>query len=64
MDIAEADIEDTPSFGTQVNTDFILGMGKKDGQVAILLDISAVLSSEQLAALAEVGRQTGAARTP
>ncbi len=60
LDIAEENIEDTPSFGTNVNTDFILGMGKKDSQVAILLDISAVLSSDgqvdELAQVAETAK--------
>ena len=62
LNIAEGNIEDTPSFGTDVNTDFILGMGKKDNQVAILLDISAVLSSDQVDALAEVGNAASAAQ--
>lgn len=60
LDIAESEIEDTPSFGTEVNTDFILGMGKRDNQVAILLDISAVLNSDQLAAMASAGQSADA----
>jgi purine-binding chemotaxis protein CheW len=62
LNIAEENIEDTPSFGTNVNTDFILGMGKKDSQVAILLDISAVLSNDgqvdELAQVAETAKNT------
>ena len=48
LDIASADIEDSPSFGEMVNTDFILGMGKTDGHVTILLDISRVLAEDMV----------------
>lgn len=51
LDIAGDDIEDAPAFGTDVNTDFILGMGKCEGRVTILLDISKVMSQEDLQAL-------------
>jgi purine-binding chemotaxis protein CheW len=43
LDIKEEEIEDAPSMGLDVNTDFILGMGKADEKVTILLDISKVL---------------------
>lgn len=48
VDIAEGDIEDSPKFGTRVDTEFILGMGKKSGRVKILLDITKVINSEEL----------------
>ncbi len=48
LDIEEDDIEDPPRFGTAINTDFILGMGKIGDKVKILLDISQVLTSEEL----------------
>ena len=35
LNIQAKDIEDAPSFGTEVNTDFILGMGKAKGKVTI-----------------------------
>ena len=44
-------IEDAPTFGAAVTTDFILGMGKMGGSVKILLDIDKVLSAEDFAAL-------------
>jgi len=52
MDIAGEDIEDTPSLGTDVDTDFILGMGKTNDKVTILLDIAKVLGGEELAEMA------------
>ncbi len=48
MDIDTADIEEAPSFGARLNTDYILGMGKVEGKVKILLDINKVLTSEEL----------------
>jgi purine-binding chemotaxis protein CheW len=41
--IRTADIEDTPTFGVKLNTDFILGLAKMSGGVKILLDIDKVL---------------------
>lgn len=47
IDIDGSEIEESPSFGTVVDTSFIRGMGKVKGQVKILLDIDKVLSSEE-----------------
>ncbi|MHC4529364.1 MAG: chemotaxis protein CheW [Planctomycetota bacterium] len=54
LDVAGQDIEDAPQFGTSVNTDFILGMGKIGESVKILLDIDKVLSGEDLVCFANV----------
>ena len=51
MNIKAEEIEDTPSFGTKVATDYILGMANMEGMVKILLDIDGVLTSEAVAAL-------------
>ena len=48
LNIRGADIENTPTFGVKLNTDFILGMAKTEGDVKILLDIDKVLSAFQL----------------
>jgi purine-binding chemotaxis protein CheW len=48
LDIPEASIEDTPSFGTSIDTEFILGMGKIGQNVKILLDIDKVLSAQEI----------------
>ncbi len=47
LNIKGDDIEDTPTFGTALNTDYILGMAKMEGGVKILLDIDRVLSQEE-----------------
>jgi purine-binding chemotaxis protein CheW len=49
--IAEADIEDAPSFGAGIRTEFLLGIGKAGGRVKLLLDIDKVLVTTELAAL-------------
>ncbi len=51
LNIRGADIENTPTFGVKLNTDFILGMAKAAGGIKILLDIDKVLNSEDLVAI-------------
>ncbi|MBW2147233.1 MAG: purine-binding chemotaxis protein CheW [Deltaproteobacteria bacterium] len=51
LNIKSDDIEDTPSFGAKLNTDYILGMAKTEGGVKILLDIDRVLSEEEIESL-------------
>ena len=51
LNIKADEIEDTPAFGTRLDTDYILGMAKMDGGVKILLDIDRVLSADEIAAL-------------
>jgi purine-binding chemotaxis protein CheW len=53
LNIKSEDIEDTPTFGTSLNTDYILGMAKMEGKVKILLDIDQVLGAEDIDALAK-----------
>ncbi len=50
-DIGSADIQDAPSFGAEINTDYILGIGKSENKVRMLLDIDRVLSSQDVVAL-------------
>ncbi|MRR38365.1 chemotaxis protein CheW [bacterium] len=42
-------IEPSPRIGTKLNTDFILGMGKHDGQFIMILDIDRTFTSEEIA---------------
>lgn len=51
LNIKNEDIENTPTFGTKLNTDYILGMAKMEGGVKILLDIDRVLSSGEISSL-------------
>jgi purine-binding chemotaxis protein CheW len=52
LNIRGADIEDTPSFGTRLNTDYILGMAKVGKGLKILLDIEKALTSTEMEPLA------------
>jgi purine-binding chemotaxis protein CheW len=52
VEIAAADIEPAPSFGTRIRPDFIAGMGKHNGRFVILLEIGRVLSSEEIVEMA------------
>jgi purine-binding chemotaxis protein CheW len=51
LNIKAEDLEETPTFGVKLNTEYILGMAKIEGGVKILLDIDKVLSAEELVVL-------------
>jgi purine-binding chemotaxis protein CheW len=42
-------IQPAPKIGTQIQTNFIKGMGKRDAQFIMILDIDRVFSSDELA---------------
>ena len=46
-------IEAAPHIGTQLNTDFIKGMGKHDGTFVMILDIDRVFGAAELEMIAE-----------
>ncbi|HYD51000.1 MAG TPA: chemotaxis protein CheW [Gemmatimonadaceae bacterium] len=48
LNIATGDIEPPPSFGTEVDTAFLLGMAKAEGRVRLLLDIERVLTTSEI----------------
>jgi purine-binding chemotaxis protein CheW len=48
LNIQDGQIEDAPSFGANVDTAFILGMGKISEKVVSLLDIDKVLSGNDV----------------
>lgn len=52
LNIKDEDIEETPEFGAQLDTAYILGMAKMNADVKILLDISRVLVAEEFAQFA------------
>ena len=51
LNIKGEDVEETPTFGSKLDTDYILGMAKMEGGVKILLDIDRVLSEDEIADL-------------
>ena len=51
IDLEPDQIQPAPRIGTQIRTDFIKGMGKRDTQFIMILDIDRVFSAEELAAV-------------
>lgn len=50
LDIAGEEIEAAPTFGSRLRSDFIHGVGKVGGKFVIILDVSRVLSIDELGA--------------
>jgi purine-binding chemotaxis protein CheW len=48
INLAESDIEETPNFGGQICTDYIIGIAKLKGQVKALLDIDGIVGADTL----------------
>jgi purine-binding chemotaxis protein CheW len=55
LNINGADIEAAPSFGTRVDTKYILGIAKARGAIKILLDIDQVVGPRELAGIEALG---------
>ena len=55
LTLQATDIEDTPDFGSGVETPFLLGMAKIKGKVKILLDIDMVLTAQEVMSLGPMG---------
>jgi len=51
LDLDEEQIEPPPRIGTKLKTEFIRGMGSRDGEFLILLDIDRIFSSDEIALL-------------
>jgi purine-binding chemotaxis protein CheW len=55
LTLQTTDIEDTPDFGSGVETPYLLGMAKVKGKVKILLDIDRVLTAQEVMSLGPIG---------
>jgi purine-binding chemotaxis protein CheW len=51
LQVAAADVEDTPNFGKEVEIPYVMGLAKLKGKVKILLDIDQVMTARELARL-------------
>src|SRR6266699_2291219 len=51
IDLEPEQIQPAPRIGTQIRTDFIKGMGKRDAQFIMILDIDRVFSADELLAV-------------
>ena len=59
MNVASGDIEDTPSFGADVNPEYLLGVGKTGGRVRLLLDIEKVITASDIIHLKKAAETSG-----
>jgi purine-binding chemotaxis protein CheW len=60
LDLDPDQIEPPPRIGTRLNTKFIKGMGKRDNQFVIVLDIDEVFSVDELSMACSVGGESAA----
>lgn len=54
LTIPDGDIEPPPQFGNRIRTDFIAGMARLERHFIVVLDVTRVLSIEEMALLAEL----------
>jgi purine-binding chemotaxis protein CheW len=54
LDIVADQIEGTPDFGTELDADFIMGMGKIENRVIMLLEIDRVLSGGEIDVMSKI----------
>ena len=60
IDMEPEQIQPAPRIGTQIRTDFIKGMGRRDTQFIMILDIDRVFSVDELAVARMAEQQTRA----
>jgi purine-binding chemotaxis protein CheW len=58
VDIADAAIEPPPSFGTNIRVDFLIGMAKLDGRLALVLDLDRILSPAEVQQAIDAAAET------
>jgi len=51
VNISHGEIEPSPQYGSKVNEEFLIGMGKVKGKVVMLLNIEKIINSEELVTL-------------
>ena len=56
-DIKGEDIEEAPSFGQEIDTSFIMGLGKTKKKIVILLDIEKVLTTDELKMVEQIAKK-------
>lgn len=57
IDLDPEQIEPAPRIGTRLRTKFIKGMGKRDSEFIIILDIDKIFSAEELAIAQDIGQE-------
>jgi purine-binding chemotaxis protein CheW len=57
VELEPEQIEPAPKIGTKLNTEFIKGMGKRDEEFIILLDIDKVFSTDEISQVQQMETQ-------
>ena len=60
IDLDSDHIEPAPKIGTAIDTDFIKGMGKRNEEFIVLLDIDRIFSENELSALKSINEEEAA----
>jgi len=55
IELEPGQIEPAPKIGTRLRTEFISGMGKRNDEFVIILDIDKVFSAEEMSLVSEAG---------
>jgi len=64
IDLRPQDIEESPSFGTRVKVDYLLGMARSGKKFCLLLDTEKVLSTDELLELPELAERANGEPQP
>jgi len=59
IDLEPGQIEPPPKIGTHLNTDLIKGIGKREEQFIIILEIEKVFTSDELVAIQDTAEEEG-----
>ena len=54
IEIEDKDVEPAPKFGNNISVNYINGIGKKDGEFIIILNIDAIFSSDEIIKLEDL----------
>jgi purine-binding chemotaxis protein CheW len=57
--MASENIEDAPSFGTDVNSEYLSGIGKTGGRICLLLDIEKVIMASDIINMKKAAESSG-----
>jgi len=64
IELTADDIEATPSFGTRVKTEYLLGMGPLGRKFCLILNIDKVLSADEFLAITESASNSASSPEP
>jgi len=56
IEMEPENIEPAPKIGSKLNTEFLKGMGKRDEEFIMILDIDKIFSADELAVFSQVGK--------